>query len=267
MKLGLICRPFSFHGGIETATAGLLGALRREGHAVELISTRRQPTCRAFRCGGCRSCAIPPRCGSSRSRWPPSARRRAGATIWCRATSARSARISTARARDAIARTSPPWAGSRGSILPPPRLRARAPHLPAAGCAHVVAISQQGKSEIEQLYGTAPSAVTLVYNGVDLERFHPDNARDTASARARASASRRRRGRCSSWRDRLGLSERQAGCRCEASTRLPPAPRVVRIDDKSNRPRLLRDAEALRACALRCRVRLSGWKRSRSTPL
>jgi glycosyltransferase involved in cell wall biosynthesis len=43
MKLGLICRPFSFHGGIETATAGLLRALRPEGHAVPLISTRRQP--------------------------------------------------------------------------------------------------------------------------------------------------------------------------------------------------------------------------------
>ena len=42
MRLGLICRPFSFHGGVETATAGLLTALRHAGHDVELISTRRQ---------------------------------------------------------------------------------------------------------------------------------------------------------------------------------------------------------------------------------
>jgi len=41
MRVGLICRPFSFHGGVETATAGLLGALRHAGHDVELISTRR----------------------------------------------------------------------------------------------------------------------------------------------------------------------------------------------------------------------------------
>ena len=44
MRLGLICRPFSFHGGVETATAGLLTALRHAGHDVELISTRRQPS-------------------------------------------------------------------------------------------------------------------------------------------------------------------------------------------------------------------------------
>src|SRR4029078_1547926 len=43
MRIGLICRPFSFHGGLETATPALLGALAREGHAVELISTERQP--------------------------------------------------------------------------------------------------------------------------------------------------------------------------------------------------------------------------------
>ncbi|MGH7299868.1 MAG: glycosyltransferase family 4 protein, partial [Candidatus Rokuibacteriota bacterium] len=40
---------------------------------------------------------------------------------------------------------------------------------------HVVAISRQGKEEIERRYGTDPGRVTLVYNGVDLDRFHPDN--------------------------------------------------------------------------------------------
>ena len=34
MKLAIICRPFSFHGGVETATAGLIGELRRRGHAI-----------------------------------------------------------------------------------------------------------------------------------------------------------------------------------------------------------------------------------------
>ncbi|MGH7399604.1 MAG: glycosyltransferase family 4 protein, partial [Candidatus Rokuibacteriota bacterium] len=40
---------------------------------------------------------------------------------------------------------------------------------------HVVAISRQGKAEIERRYGTDPRRVTLIYNGVDLDRFHPDN--------------------------------------------------------------------------------------------
>jgi UDP-glucose:(heptosyl)LPS alpha-1,3-glucosyltransferase len=40
---------------------------------------------------------------------------------------------------------------------------------------HIVAISARGKAEIEALYGTPAERVTVVYNGVDLSRFHPDN--------------------------------------------------------------------------------------------
>ena len=39
----------------------------------------------------------------------------------------------------------------------------------------VVAISRMGKAEIERLFATPPERVSLIYNGVDLERFHPDN--------------------------------------------------------------------------------------------
>ncbi|PYO58667.1 MAG: hypothetical protein DMD83_02810, partial [Candidatus Rokuibacteriota bacterium] len=42
MKLALICRPLSFHGGVETATAGLMGELLRRGHAIDLLTTREQ---------------------------------------------------------------------------------------------------------------------------------------------------------------------------------------------------------------------------------
>jgi UDP-glucose:(heptosyl)LPS alpha-1,3-glucosyltransferase len=38
----------------------------------------------------------------------------------------------------------------------------------------IVAISAQGKSEIERLYGTPAARVSVVYNGVDLARFHPE---------------------------------------------------------------------------------------------
>jgi len=40
---------------------------------------------------------------------------------------------------------------------------------------HIVAISRRDKTEIEALYGTPSDRVSLVYNGVDLDRFHPDN--------------------------------------------------------------------------------------------
>ena len=39
---------------------------------------------------------------------------------------------------------------------------------------HIVAISARGKAEIERLYRTPASSVTVVYNGVDLARFHPE---------------------------------------------------------------------------------------------
>ena len=38
MKLAVICRPFSFHGGTETATAGLMAELVRRGHAVAVLA-------------------------------------------------------------------------------------------------------------------------------------------------------------------------------------------------------------------------------------
>ncbi len=40
---------------------------------------------------------------------------------------------------------------------------------------HVVAISRRGKAEIERLYATPSERVSLVYNGVDLGRFHPQH--------------------------------------------------------------------------------------------
>ncbi len=50
----------------------------------------------------------------------------------------------------------------------------------------IVAISALGKAEIERLYGTAPEQVTLVYNGVDLTRFHPDNRKRFGAATRQA---------------------------------------------------------------------------------
>jgi UDP-glucose:(heptosyl)LPS alpha-1,3-glucosyltransferase len=51
----------------------------------------------------------------------------------------------------------------------------------------VVAISRAGADEIARLYRVPPDRLATIYNGVDLDRFHPDNrARHRQAARAEA---------------------------------------------------------------------------------
>src|SRR5262249_9734408 len=51
----------------------------------------------------------------------------------------------------------------------------------------IVAIAQVGRREIEALYGVSSGRLAVVYNGVDLARFHPRNrARYRAGARVEA---------------------------------------------------------------------------------
>ena len=38
MRILIVSRPFVFHGGVERATAGFLGALVAHGHDVHLLS-------------------------------------------------------------------------------------------------------------------------------------------------------------------------------------------------------------------------------------
>src|SRR3989338_8983700 len=39
----------------------------------------------------------------------------------------------------------------------------------------IIANSNRGKEEIIRRYGTSPSKIEVIYNGVDLSRFHPSN--------------------------------------------------------------------------------------------
>jgi UDP-glucose:(heptosyl)LPS alpha-1,3-glucosyltransferase len=56
-----------------------------------------------------------------------------------------------------------------------------------AGTPRIVAIAEAGRREIQALYGVAPERIAVVYNGVDLLRFHPDNrVRYRAPVRAAA---------------------------------------------------------------------------------
>jgi UDP-glucose:(heptosyl)LPS alpha-1,3-glucosyltransferase len=177
MRVGLVCRPFSFHGGVETATAGLLLALRQAGHDVELISTRRQKSVPGL---------VVHRVRTLRH---PSALRLLSFALAARAVSARRGydllqsheRLLAQdlyRAGEGCHRGYLEAMGRRLAVIDPYHrlvlaLEGRIFRLRSAR--HVVAISRRGKEEIEQRYGTDPGRVTLVYNGVDLERFHPDN--------------------------------------------------------------------------------------------
>ncbi len=175
MKIGLICRPFSFHGGVETSTAGLLGALVHCGHQVELISTRRQPDVPGITVR---------RVSVLRS---PSALRVLSFALAARRVAARhgydvvqsherTLAQDLYRAGEGCHRAYLAAMGRRAGVNPYHRLvcalEGRIFRLRSAR--HVVAIAHRGKEEIERLYGTEPARVTLVYNGVDLERFHPD---------------------------------------------------------------------------------------------
>ena len=178
MKLALICRPFSFHGGVETATAGLVAALvKRSGVDLHLLTTAPQ-------------FPVP---GITLHRLPvlsqPSALRQLSFALAAR-------RVARAGAYDIVqsherclyqdlyragegSHRGYLAAMGRGGLQVNPQhrlllyLERRIFNLETAR--HVVAISTRGKAEIERLYGTPPDRVSVVYNGVDLERFHPDN--------------------------------------------------------------------------------------------
>lgn len=186
MKIGLICRPYSFHGGIETATAELLGALARAGHAVELISTARQPDVPG----------IPVRrVGVLRH---PSLLRLLSFALAAQREAARHG-YDLVQSHERVLRQDLYRAGEgchraylaamgRGPGLSPYHhavcaLERRIFEMRAAR--HVVAIARRGQEEMARLFGTAATDVTVVYNGVDLDRFHPEQrTRHRAIARA-----------------------------------------------------------------------------------
>jgi UDP-glucose:(heptosyl)LPS alpha-1,3-glucosyltransferase len=177
MKLALICRPLRFDGGVETATAGLMGELLRRGHAIDLLTTNEQ------------------------EEWPgvtvrrlPVVRQPSVLRIFLFALAARRAVSDTGydivqsherglhqdiyRAGEGVHRAYLAAMGARWADVKLHHrllcaLEARIFHLQSAR--HIVAISRRGKAEIERLYATSPERVSLVYNGVDLERFHPDD--------------------------------------------------------------------------------------------
>jgi UDP-glucose:(heptosyl)LPS alpha-1,3-glucosyltransferase len=190
MKLLIIARPFVFHGGVERATAGLVAALVDHGYDVHLLSPRGQAPVRGVTL---HTLSLPP--------LPPAARVLALAM---------NARLAVARgswdvvqSHERTLRQDVYRAGEgchRAYLASQERRRTRGLYHRIvlalerrvfARTPHIVAIADAGRREIERLYGVPSGRVDVVYNGVDLDRFHPRNrSRYRESARSDAAIPR-----------------------------------------------------------------------------
>ncbi len=194
MKLAIICRPFVFHGGLENATAGLIGELVRQGHEVDLFSTAGQRDVPGVKIHRLRAMAVP-----SLARVVSFALAARGAVerdhFDVVQSHERTLRQDVYRAGEGCHRAYLAVKARRLAPLQRAALRANpyhhallslerrifAPH----GTRRIVAISRLGKAEIHRLYGLPDARVSVIYNGVDQARFHPGNReRHRASVRA-----------------------------------------------------------------------------------
>jgi UDP-glucose:(heptosyl)LPS alpha-1,3-glucosyltransferase len=174
MKLALICRPFVFHGGVETATAGLVAELVRRGHKVDLLTTRGQQPVPGVTV---RPLPVVPQ---------PSLLRLISFGIVARS-AARAGHYDIVQSHERMTGADIYRAGEgthRGYLEAMARpikghpyhryvIRLERRIFRLDGIRRIVAISARGRSEIERLYATPRDRVALVYNGVDLARFNP----------------------------------------------------------------------------------------------
>lgn len=183
MRILVVCRPLVFHGGVEQATAGFLGALVEHGDGVTLLSAGADPRLPGV---AHRRLRLPPSPAALRPLFlTASVRHVCARGAWdIVQTHERALGADVYRAGEGCHRA---WLAARGRrgrgaynlvmLALERRVFARTPHI--------VAIARAGKAEIERLYGVPPPRVHVVYNGVDLARFHPD-ARASRRASARA---------------------------------------------------------------------------------
>jgi UDP-glucose:(heptosyl)LPS alpha-1,3-glucosyltransferase len=185
MKILVVCRPLTFHGGIEQATAGFLGGLVEHGDAVALLTPGLDPRLPGVTHRRLRVPPAPPPLRPLVIAAAVSLARRRGA--WDVVQShERTLGQDVYRAGEGCHRA---WLAARGR-------RGRGAYNAVvlalerrvfATTPHIVAIARAGKAEIERLYGVPPPRVHVVYNGVDLARFDPDLiGRDRARVRSEA---------------------------------------------------------------------------------
>lgn len=184
MKLAIICRPFVFHGGLETATAGLIGALVRQGHEVHLFSTRGQhdiPGVRVHRLpvigepslARILLFALAARAAVSRERFDviQSHERTLVQDVYRAGEGCHRAYLEVRARQLGPLLGAALWANPSHRAL----LSLERKIFSANGTRRIVAISRLGKAEMHRLYGPPESRVSVIYNGVDQERFHPAN--------------------------------------------------------------------------------------------
>jgi len=186
MKLLIIARPFVFHGGVERATAGLIAALVDHGYDVHLLSPRGQAPMPGVTLHALPLPPLPP--AARLLVLAACARRRVAGSSWDvvqsheRTLCQHVYRAGEGCHRAYLASEARPRARGlyhRIVLALEGRVFARTPRI--------VAIAEAGRREIVALYGVAASRLSVVYNGVDLERFHPRNrARERGRARSEA---------------------------------------------------------------------------------
>lgn len=184
MKLAIICRPFVFHGGLENATAGLIGEFVRQGHEVHLFSTTGQPDIPGMKVHRLKviptpslarvvSFALAAKAAVSRDRFDviQSHERTVVQDVYRAGEGCHRAYLDVKAGQlGALAR-----AALRANPYHRALLSLERRIFSPAGTRHIVAISRLGKAEIQRLYGLPDSRVSVIYNGVDQERFHPAN--------------------------------------------------------------------------------------------
>ena len=176
MKLAIVCRPLTFHGGVETATAALVLELSRRGHRIDFLTTGVHGDVAGARV---RRLAVLPAPSVVRILSFAISAARAAARGGYDVVQSHERGLSQDiyRAGEGTHRGYLEAMGRRPGLSLQHRLlcalERRIFRLRSAR--HVVAISRGGKAEIERVYGTPAERVSVVYNGVDLDRFHPDN--------------------------------------------------------------------------------------------
>jgi UDP-glucose:(heptosyl)LPS alpha-1,3-glucosyltransferase len=186
MKILIVSRPFVFHGGVETATAGFVSALAAHGHDVHLLSLPGQS-----RMPGVTLHTLPlprlPRTARLLA-LPLLARRVMRNKVWDAVQShERTLGQDVYRAGEGCHRAYLETIGDERPRRGYHRMLLALERRVFTTTPHVVAISRRGAEEIAALYAVPPVRLSVVYNGVDLVRFHPDNrARHRSPARAEA---------------------------------------------------------------------------------
>ena len=172
MRILIISRPYTFHGGVESATAGLIRALLAHGHDVHRAGPGRQ--------------ASAPGVTEHRLRMPPLPSATRGVALALAAAMVARQQgwdVVQSHERTLVQDVYRAGEGSHRAYLdatggPAGRRLHHALTLALerrvfARTPQIVAISRRGAQEIADRHAVSPPRLSVVYNGVDLERFHP----------------------------------------------------------------------------------------------